>query len=222
MISKTNYSIDLSKIQEAERLCFKSISKISLNEPTGNFFYDPWKIKQDYIGTVFEEILNSLDEPKGEARIIKLDPGQCYLTHADIDDRWHLSLKSKESFLVNLEKTYLEKLDVDGYWYDMDAGVLHSAVNFSGGPRIQLVVRKLLIQNTLIDPVNVRITLKEFREDYRYQFDHLISPWLNRANKTGIITDFSFENSVVHMKIEKGSIDSLHSKMNNIFQLETF
>jgi hypothetical protein len=45
-----------------------------------------------------------------------------YTSHADIDDRWHLSLTAEQSYLIDLDNMQMHKIDIDGYWYDMDAG----------------------------------------------------------------------------------------------------
>jgi len=220
MLTRTNYNISQDIIQEAITQLPEIDFKLALNQPTGNFFYDPWEVKPEYKGTVWEIILDSLKEVKGEARLIALDPGKCYLTHADIDDRWHLSIQSTESFLVGIDNNHMVPLNVDGVWYDMDAGGLHSAVNFSNKVRVQLVVRKLLRKNTLKDPVDVRITLAKPRPDYRYIFDHLVSPWLNRANKFSVITDFDYNDKYVGMKVEKGRVNELTARLEDIFVLE--
>ena len=49
--------------------------RMVINEPTGNFFYDKWKIKSEYNNTPFYDILKSIDFPIGEARVIPLEAG---------------------------------------------------------------------------------------------------------------------------------------------------
>ena len=183
--------------------------KVSINEPTGDFFYDPWRIKPEFVGTPFEQALTLLPNNIGEARIITLDSGRCYFSHSDIDDRYHLNLSGDCAALINIETQQMYFLKPDGIWYDMDAGPLHSAVNFGQHSRKQLVVRKLLNRNTLISPTDVYIRAKG--SNARFVFDNTISPWLNRATKQGIITDFETNLASVYFKIEEKFKEELRS-----------
>ena len=144
MINKTDYFVSISSIPQD--VAFND-EKIYLNAPTGDFFYDPWKIKDEYKNTYWDDVLQTLDFEIGEARIIKLSVGECYLQHADIDDRYHLNITGDNSILINLENYEIFKIFKDGIWYEMDAGIIHSAVNFGQEDRYQLVVRKLLKKN---------------------------------------------------------------------------
>jgi hypothetical protein len=100
----------------------------------------------------------------------------------------------------------MHQLQTDGIWYKMDAGRKHTAANFGHIDRVQLVVRHLLNRNKLVNPVDIKIALKIDTPDFRYQFDSTISPWLNRANKQGIIDNFKFINDEVSFSIELDSI----------------
>jgi len=184
-------------------------SKAALNYPTGKFFYDPWKIKPEYEGTVWETILNSLDQPIGEARLIKLAQGEAYPSHSDLDDRWHLSLVGNNSFLINLETKEMHETLVDGKWQIMNAGIKHTAANFGSTDRIQLVVRKLVATADINDPVKIRITLTNQTKDRRFIFDNIISPWLNYSFKTGVIKDFVGKDLSAELTIERNALDRL-------------
>jgi hypothetical protein len=73
----------------------------------------------------------------------------------------------------------------------MDAGKIHSAVNFGNNDRYQLVVRQLLKRNNIVDPLNIRFQiLEDIDSDYRYVFDHYISPWLNISCKNSNLSNF--------------------------------
>jgi hypothetical protein len=76
---------------------------ITINQPTGDFFYDDWELKSEYKDTAIEHIYSSLPKRKGEARIISLSGGEAYSSHADIDDRYHLNLSGDRSFLIDLD-----------------------------------------------------------------------------------------------------------------------
>jgi len=151
MLTPTNYIVNTKLFQEACQTAPENWGgRTTINKPTGNFFYDPWELKDEYKGTVWQTLYDSLPVTKGEARIIVLGPGQAYQSHADIDDRYHLNILGDESFLIDLMREQMHKLNQDGIWYDMDAGFLHTAANFGRRARVQLVIRKLLKKNPYV------------------------------------------------------------------------
>jgi hypothetical protein len=204
--------IQLLSLQELE------IGKISLNEPTGDFFYDQWRIKPEYKETVWNKVLKTLPKDIGEARIIVLASGTNYFKHADIDDRYHLNLFGQDSYLVDLDNKQLHELKQDGVWYLMDAGRIHSAVNFGEQKRIQLVVRKLLTRAVLKKPCTIKIIGTEVNA--RFVFDNTISGWLNTANKKGIMTDFKIIDNGVEFNLEFSEYKNLKKIVPAIFQLK--
>jgi hypothetical protein len=220
MLIPTNYKTDPALFQEACQQLPEEGMKTTVNKPTGNFFYDPWVIKDEYKGTVWETLYNSLPVTKGEARIIILDPGHSYTAHADIDDRYHLNILGDESFIIDLMREQMHKLNQDGMWYDMDAGFLHTAANFGRRARVQLVIRKLLKKNKLINPVEVALSTTMSNLDHaRYLFDNTISIWLNEANKHGYISNFSYSSPFVKFEIEQDKLDSLKNILPDEFKL---
>jgi len=219
MLRPTNYTVESYLLEEAIKQLDKDEFKLILNQPTGDFFYDPWVIKPEFVGTVWEDILNSLPLDKGEARLITLKPGTSYYSHADADDRWHLNLKSEYGYLCDLDNQQMHLLTPEGIWYDMDAGRIHSAVNFGHCDRVQLVVRQLLKSNILKNSIKIKIRIKETSPDYRYQFDRTISPWLNRANKKGIISNFKFLDTEVSFDIEVDELNSLKRIVPILFEI---
>jgi hypothetical protein len=207
MLSKTNYSVDVKLLQEANIQSSNEGMKTTINQPTGDFFYDPWILKDEYKGTVWETLYNSLPVTKGEARIIILDPGQCYQTHADIDDRYHLTIQAEKCYLIDLDFDETHELDSDGIWYEMDAGLLHTATNFGRCARVQLVVRKLLKKNKLKTPVEIALsTTISNTDDARFVFDNTLSPWFNEANKLGFINNFDHSPISIKFNIDRKSI----------------
>jgi hypothetical protein len=194
-ISQENYSID-----------FKG--KLELNSPTGDFFYDQWNIKPEYKGTHWEKILDSLDCPIGQARIISLQGEKCYTKHADIDDRYHLNLAGDEGYLIDFDIGTMYKTVKDFKWYEMDAGRIHSAASFGRHIRIQLVVRKLLVRNKLKNPIKATVELLDW--DSRYMFDNTLSKWLNVANKNGTITNFLVGKTTATFELEKSKLEELN------------
>lgn len=220
MLSKTNYTVDTSLFQEACCSLPSQDMKTTINEPTGNFFYDPWIIKDEYKGTVWETLYNSLPVSKGEARIIILDPARCYQRHADIDDRYHLNILGEECYLIDLVREQMFPLNQDGTWYNMDAGFLHTATNFGRCARIQLVVRHLLKQNKLVDPVEVYLsTTISNTDDARFLFDNHLSPWFNEANKLGFINNFANKSVGVTFNLERSKLESLKNMLPAEFKI---
>jgi hypothetical protein len=220
MLTPTNYTTDTKLFQEACNHLPKGAMKTTINKPTGDFFYDPWIIKDEYKGTIWETLYNSLPVTKGEARIIILDPGQCYQIHADIDDRYHLNILGDNSYLIDLVRDIMHPLAQDGIWYVMDASFLHTATNFGRRARVQLVVRKLLKKNQLKNPVEVSLaTTMDNPNHARFLFDNTMSPWLNDANKAGLIN--SFEQGVVAIKfnIEQDNLESFKSVLPDEFKI---
>ena len=219
MLTRTNYTIPLTKIQEALTQIPNVDFRLAINEPIGNFFYDEWKLKDEFLGTVWEEIYNSLPLPKGEARIIKLSGGECYISHADVDDRYHLNLSGICSYLIDLDSNNMIKVHADGCWYNMNAAPRHTAANFGNVERYQLVVRHLLNRNHLTDPVAVDIVGTGNKDDARFAFDDAVSSWLNVANKQGKISNFKFINGVVSFDINKQYLSELESLISTQIKL---
>lgn len=213
MLEKTPYSTILSNID-----IILNKGKHDLTEPTGDFFYDPWKLKEEFVGTCWDSALKSLPSGIGQARIIVLESPSCYNKHADIDDRYHLNLSGDEAYLIDLQSQEMFKLDTDGIWYEMDAGRLHTAISVGSEYRVQLVVRKLLKRNTLNNPVEV--TINSRGHNSRFKFDNIISPWLNRANKRGIITNFVHDGASVYFDIENSCINELEEIIPQEFTYE--
>ena len=220
MLTPTNYTADPILFQEACRHLPTGAMKTTINRPTGNFFYDPWVLKDEYKGTVWETLCNTLPVTVGEARIIILDPGLCYQIHADIDDRYHLNILGDNSYLIDLVREQMHPLSQDGIWYDMDASFLHTATNFGRKARVQLVVRKLLKKNKLKDPVEISLaTSMDNTNHARFLFDNTLSPWLNEANKLGFINDFSQGNVAITFNIEQNKLESFKRILPEEFKI---
>jgi uncharacterized HAD superfamily protein len=107
----------------------------------------------------------------------------------------------------------------DNIWYYMDASRIHSAANFGQIDRIQLVVRKLLLKNNLVNKVSIKLTTNN-KIEARFLFDENISPWLNLANKAGKISNFRYHNTEVMFDIEQDEIDSISNILPDDFKLE--
>jgi len=215
MITKTPFSVPLEIIKKAKDSILETTFRIGINEPTNRFFYDPWKVKEEFRGTVWETILNSLPGPIGEARLIQLAHGTCYMSHCDIDDRYHLSIEGQYSYLIDLESEKMYQTSPDGVWYLMNTGIRHVAANFGSYNRLQLVIRKLLNDPVLEDPVSVEI--KPICEKPRFEFDDVISPWLNKVNKLHLLKNFTVNDECAKFLIERSVVKDL-----DLFPVEKF
>jgi hypothetical protein len=104
----------------------------------------------------------------------------------------------------------------------MDAGRLHTASNFGRDVRIQLVVRKNLNRGMLKYPVHVKIVSNISNpDDSRFMFDNQVSPWLNKANKLGMINNFNYTPSAVDFDVEESYLTGLKWLLSdNNFRIE--
>jgi hypothetical protein len=221
MLQKLNYTVPKSLLQESRKEPISEEFRYSLNQQTGRFFYDPWIIKPEFKDTVWNTILETLPINIGEARLINLKPGNCYQCHSDIDDRYHLNIMGENAYLIDLDNNILHPLKQDYTWYEMDTGRIHSAANFGRVERLQLVVRKLLIENILDNPLKVRLTSTlENKDKARFIFDQTISNYLNYANKNKKISNFTHNIQIVEFDIEATELDDLKARLSDGFVIE--
>jgi len=218
MLTKLQYTVPIELLQEASDNVDMSQFRYALNEPTGDFFYDPWTIKKEYVGTVWEQILNTLPVDMGEARLIVLKYGNCYMSHSDIDDRYHLNVNGEYSFLVNIDTEEMFPQTLDGQWYLMDASPRHSAVNFGSVDRVQLVIRKLLNKCQLENYSTV--TIKPIDKiKPRFIFDDEISPWLSKMNKQQLMNNFKILTDGVEFNLDNSVVPVLDSYSKEKFHI---
>ena len=175
-----------------------------LNEPTGDFFYDTWKIKDLYKDTIWQQVLDTLPYTIGQARIIKMEPGESYMAHADIDNRWHLNLTGEQSYLIDLDNKIMHECTRDNHWSYMDASRIHAATNYGSVSRLQLVVREPLFKSRQpVDLVSISMEPAYEQHDFRYKFDKIFSPFLNRANQKYKLADFAHKTFTLSFKLER-------------------
>jgi hypothetical protein len=217
MLKETGLSIKDDLIQYAKNELKEFQGKTVLNRPTGDFFYDSWTIKDDFKNTVWESILDTLTFSYGEARLIVLRPGESYMAHADIDDRYHLNIVGNNSFLIDIESQKMYPTLADGKWYEMEAGKIHVASNFGEISRVQLVIRKLLNRGQFKSSIRVVIRPSNKFQDYRYKFDNQISPWLNRMNNTNNMDNFEFIDDTVKFDLNSELVSELKNFDRNVF-----
>jgi hypothetical protein len=102
----------------------------------------------------------------------------------------------------------------------MDASFLHTATNFGRKARVQLVVRKLLKNNKLTNPIEVALATSMDNPNHaRFLFDNTMSPWFNEANKLGFINNFSQGNVAVTFSIEQNKLESFKCVLPEEFKI---
>lgn len=187
MLTKTTFNFNIKPIIDQVTEMAWYDRSISLNETAGTLLNGPYTIKPEFQNTPLGNVLASLGNI-GEARLLKLDSGGVYTAHTDPDDRLHLSIISNEfCYLVNLEDNTLHHLPVDGYIWDMDTSIRHSAVNLGGKERIHLNIRKLLPAVTG-DAYRITFDLGGF--DWKQQLYLDTMGYVNRKIKDNTITGF--------------------------------
>jgi hypothetical protein len=191
-----------------------------LNEPTGNFFYDTWKIKDLYKDTIWQRVLDTMPMSIGQARIIKMEPGDSYMAHADIDNRWHLNLTGEQAYLIDLDNRVMHECVRDNHWAYMDASRIHAATNYGSVSRLQLVVRELLRRSRQpVDLISISMEAAYEQPDFRYKFDKIFSPFLNRANQQYKLADFAHTTFSVNFKLERELLEEFKQLVNADFKI---
>jgi hypothetical protein len=219
MFTKSQYFVESNLISDANKEIPNIDFRLTLNNPTGDFFYDAWEIKAEFKDTVWDKILKVLPGPIGEARLIKLQPGNCYRSHSDIDDRWHLAISGSKSIFLDLDNDKVFPNHIDLFWYSIDTSFRHSAANVGHDDRIQLVVRKLLKKPVSVGFKNI-IIIADDNVKARYIFDDTISPWLNKECKLGNIDQFQIVNEKqVSFKLAEFKVSELLNTCPSSFRI---
>lgn len=191
-----------------------------LNEPTGDFFYDRWQIKDLYKDTIWQQVLDTMPMSIGQARIIKLEPGESYMAHADIDNRWHLNLTGEQAYLIDLDEKVMYQCVRDNRWAYMDASQIHAATNYGSIPRLQLVVREPLRNSREPkDLVSIGIEAAYEQHDFRYKFDNIFSSFLNKANQKYKLADFAHTTFRLSFKLERELLEEFKKLITPDFKV---
>lgn len=200
-LTEIDFNCDISRVLSLlSQVRWDSKNRHQLNRPAGHWLYDPYVISNEWKGSEFEKLLESIPIPIGEARLMKLGFGKCYSAHADVDDRLHVNLISNDqSYLIDLTESKMYKLIPDGKLYKMNGGKIHTAVNFGSTDRIQLVIRIPLIKYTKDNFITRVIEFQDPAFNLRYMLDNTISSYINYAIKNG---DIGFFNPITETKIE--------------------
>jgi hypothetical protein len=199
---------------------FPITESVVLNESNGDFFYDSWKIKDLYKDTIWQHVLDTLPMSIGQARIIKMEPGESYMAHADIDNRWHLNLTGEQAYLIDLDEKIMYECVRDNHWSYMDASCIHAATNYGSIPRLQLVVREpLRCSRQPVDLVSISMEAAYEQHDFRYKFDKVFSPFLNRANWAYKLANFAHTTSTLSFKLERELLEEFEKLITPEFKV---
>lgn len=163
--------------------------RLDLNIPTGEFFNDPWKIKEEFTGTPLGNVLESVGNI-GQARLLCLESAESYTAHYDPDDRIHLAIVTNPySFLVDITDNKLYHLPADGQLWYMNTGKMHVAANWGPRPRIHLNIRVLLPHFTDNKPgVHFKVVGGDF--DWKQESYTEVMGLVNKGFKEGTVTGF--------------------------------
>lgn len=185
--------------------------RVSLNETQGTVFNGPYKTKPEFVGTPLGDLLASIENP-GEARLMRLTPEECYMAHSDPDDRIQMAVTTNPfCYLIDLETEKMYHLPADGSVWLMDTGPKHTAVNFGSRDRIHLNVR-LLLPELKQNPVHLKMLGGDY--DFKHVINTNMSPFMNRAIKSGDVTGFQWINDREIMINVKD--DSVIERIKNI------
>jgi hypothetical protein len=219
MIKKQRWQCPEGLVEQALKECPITGNTV-LNEPTGDFFYDSWKIKDLYKDTPWQQVLDTLPYTIGQARIIKMEPGDSYMAHADIDNRWHLNLTGEQAYLIDLDNRVMHECVRDNHWAYMDAGRIHAATNYGSIPRLQLVVREPLFRSREPkDLISISMEPAYEQHDFRYKFDKVFSPFLNRANQKYKLADFAHTTFSLKFKLEQELLEEFKKLITPEFKV---
>jgi hypothetical protein len=156
----------------------------------------------------------------GQARIIKMEPGDSYMAHADIDNRWHLNLTGEQAYLIDLDNRVMHECVRDNHWAYMDASRIHAATNYGSVSRLQLVVREPLRRSRQpVDLISISMEAAYEQPDFRYKFDKIFSPFLNRANQQYKLADFAHTTFSVNFKLERELLEEFKQLVNADFKI---
>ena len=161
MMRRTNITQDLSRMRaavaEVEPLLMEQGQLMVTSRPgTANPLSDDlgWlpegvqetdftELNEPFRGGPIEELLSRLPFAFGRVRLMCLKPKSCLSIHADRGRRYHYALvTSPDCYLVEMDGNVgvFHHVPDDGYLYEMDAFLTHTALNAGRSARIHLVI----------------------------------------------------------------------------------
>ncbi len=100
-------------------------------------------VNPEFRGTAIEALLEKLPFEFGRTRIIRMPKKSCLSIHWDTSLRYHYAVETNPAcYLVRMEggTGRFYHIPADGYLYEMDARLTHTAINASRETRIHLVI----------------------------------------------------------------------------------
>lgn len=144
MLTFTGKIFNLEQIQKQVSALPHFDKSLLLNDCRGKFLNGPYELKNEFKGTPIGDVIESIENP-GEARLLKLKPGETYTAHTDPDDRYHIAVFTNEySYIIDFNSNLMHHLPSDGKLWKMDTSIPHVASNFGSRDRIHLVIRETL------------------------------------------------------------------------------
>lgn len=215
MITETSYSADLADIKELEKTLSDQMITM-INHPVGNLYYEEWELNDEFKGTPLEKVYNSLPIKKGYSLLITIKPSSTFNKHCDPDDRWILNINGEEAYVNDLDNKVMNKIDVNGKWYQINGGVFHASSNFGNSPRTFLVVRSMLTRGDLKDRVKVHIKITDMGKDHKYKLENNLHPWIYQANKNGLLDNYlTFEQDFLEFETEREFVPKIQEMLND-------
>ena len=149
-----------------------------------------------------------------------MEPGESYMAHADIDNRWHLNLTGEQAYLIDLDNKVMHECVRDNRWAYMDASRIHAATNYGSIPRLQLVVREpLWCSRQPVDLISITVEPAYEQHDIRYKFDKIFSPFLNRANQKYKLANFVLGTACLKFKLEQELLEEFKKLITPEFKV---
>ncbi|MFQ5776018.1 MAG: aspartyl/asparaginyl beta-hydroxylase domain-containing protein [Kiloniellaceae bacterium] len=100
-------------------------------------------VNPEFRGTAIEELLGKLPFDFGRTRIMRMAKKSCLSIHWDTSLRYHYAVVTNPAcYLIHVEGGVgrFYHIPADGWLYEMDARMTHTAINASREARIHLVI----------------------------------------------------------------------------------
>ena len=191
MLKRTDLHFEMNPIIKQVQDLNLTGKSLLLNDTSGNLLNGPYTIKPEFVNTPLGNLLSSLGDI-GEARLLQLFSGDAYTAHTDPDDRLHLSIiTNRYCYMANLDDGTLHHLPVDGYIWEMDTSIMHSAINLGGTERIHLNVRVKLPK---CSGTTTQLTFSGGDIDWKQSLYMDVMGYINQKIKSKEITGFEKVN----------------------------
>lgn len=187
MLTFTGKIFNISQLQNQVLNLPHFDKSLLLNDCREKFLNGPYDLKREFIGTPIEEILREIKNP-GEARLLKLKPGETYTAHTDPDDRFHVTVFTNEySYIIDFNNRSMHHLPADGKLWKMDTSIPHVASNFGSRDRIHLVIRETM---PVCRDTGYILSCQGNDFDWKHEYYMETMGFFNKAIKNKTVTGF--------------------------------